>query len=107
VEETNAEFGGLDNRGKRIYFFNAIEDPWQYAGMRNITDPEKHPDQKAWLIDCENCAHCVDLKTPTDSDADSLKNGREDAYKQLDAWYNSTDSYDFAGEEVKKDMILI
>jgi len=38
VDETNAEFGGLNNSGKRIYFFNAIEDPWQHAGMLNITD---------------------------------------------------------------------
>ena len=28
VEETNMEFGGLNNTGKNIYFFNAIEDPW-------------------------------------------------------------------------------
>ena len=44
VEETNMEFGGLNNTGKNIYFFNAIEDPWQYAGMREIEDPAKHPD---------------------------------------------------------------
>lgn len=28
VNATNAEFYGINNTGKRIYFFNAIEDPW-------------------------------------------------------------------------------
>lgn len=57
--------------------------------MRHIEDPSKHPEQKAWLIDCADCAHCIDLHVPSKDDADSLKNGRADAYKQLDVWYNS------------------
>ena len=86
VEETNAEFGGLNNQGKNIYFFNAIEDPWQYAGMRSIPDPDEHPDQRAWLINCTNCAHCIDLKPPLETDAQNLKDGRADAIELIYSW---------------------
>jgi hypothetical protein len=30
------KFGGLNITGKNIVFANAVEDPWQYAGMRQI-----------------------------------------------------------------------
>jgi len=33
--------GGLNNNGTNIVFNNAIEDPWQYAGMRKVHNPEK------------------------------------------------------------------
>jgi hypothetical protein len=29
-------YGGLNITGKNIVFANAIEDPWQYAGMRQL-----------------------------------------------------------------------
>lgn len=36
VDATNARYGGLNITGENIYFANAIEDPWQWAGMREI-----------------------------------------------------------------------
>ena len=30
--------GGLEITGENIYFANAIEDPWQWAGMRSINN---------------------------------------------------------------------
>lgn len=35
-EHTNQVYGGLDIKGKNIFFTNAEEDPWQWAGMRHI-----------------------------------------------------------------------
>ena len=40
VDFYNAQRGGLNIQGSNIVFANAIEDPWQYAGMRSITDPK-------------------------------------------------------------------
>lgn len=34
------KYGGLDITGKNIFFFNAGEDPWQYAGMRSLKNPD-------------------------------------------------------------------
>jgi hypothetical protein len=71
------KYGGLDITGTNIVFANAIEDPWQWAGMRQI----KHPDttQKsmlALLINCNNCGHCVDLSTPSYADTPALTAAR-------------------------------
>ena len=35
----NYRLGGLNNNGANIVFNNAIEDPWQYAGMRKVHNP--------------------------------------------------------------------
>ena len=36
---TNRNYGGLDIKGKNIFFANAEEDPWQWAGKRELQDP--------------------------------------------------------------------
>ena len=54
-------FGGLNNNGTNIVFNNAIEDPWQYAGMRKVHNPEKQTSIVTNLIECVDCAHCIDL----------------------------------------------
>lgn len=41
TSKSNNLFGGLNNNGTNIVFNNAIEDPWQYAGMRKVHNPEK------------------------------------------------------------------
>lgn len=38
------------------------------------------------VIDCPNCAHCVDLYTPIDKDSDTLKIARENQFKAIGGW---------------------
>jgi hypothetical protein len=74
----NDFYGGLDIAGSQIVFANAIEDPWQYAGMRVIHDPATQKDMTAILINCNDCAHCVDLHTPNPAaDPPTLSVARE------------------------------
>ena len=40
TEQTNKLYGGLNIRGDNIFFLNGSEDPWQYAAMRQLRDPE-------------------------------------------------------------------
>lgn len=61
-------YGDTSMRASNIVFNNAIEDPWQYAGMREIDHPYQ-ADLVANLIDCTDCAHCVDIHVAKDSDA--------------------------------------
>ena len=91
--------------GKNIYFFSAAEDPWQYAGMY-IIHPEEHPNQRANMIECTDCAHCVDLHTPSPDDDANLITARADAIKQFDEWYNAADIAE-KKEDKYKDMILV
>eukprot|EP01138_Halocafeteria_seosinensis_P011804 gb/GECG01012064.1/.p1 GENE.gb/GECG01012064.1/~~gb/GECG01012064.1/.p1 ORF type:complete len:483 (+),score=41.85 gb/GECG01012064.1/:1-1449(+) len=82
VNETNNYYGGTNVGGStNIFFANGVEDPWQWAGVRS----SQGPTLPAEVVDCEGCAHCVDLYTPTDSDPTELKNERQkvlDAYEQ-------------------------
>jgi len=39
AEKTNKVYGGLNITGKNIFFANSQEDPWQWAGMRELTNP--------------------------------------------------------------------
>jgi len=62
-----------------IFFTNGVEDPWKWAGEMSVP---KGSGMDAQIVDCENCAHCVELYTPKDSDAQTLK----DARKRIENW---------------------
>lgn len=40
--------------------------------MRKVHNPEKQKTLVANLVDCNDCGHCQDLKTPTDADPPTL-----------------------------------
>lgn len=42
------------------------------------------------LINCNNCAHCVDLRTPSDADAPTLTNARNYIKKSVIEWLTPT-----------------
>lgn len=86
------KYGGLQISGKYIYFVNNIEDPWQYAGMRTITDPSTQKDMVANLIDCQDCGHCQDLKTPSDADPPALTIARDHLKNQIKTWLTAAES---------------
>jgi len=53
-------------------------NPNTQSGMKNI------------LINCNNCAHCVDLRTPNAADAPTLTNARNYIKKSLIEWLTPT-----------------
>jgi hypothetical protein len=54
---TNVYYGGTNIVSSNIYFTNGIEDPWQWAAIRNTISPSL----PATVVDCEECGHCVEL----------------------------------------------
>jgi hypothetical protein len=81
------KYGGLDITGDNIVFANAIEDPWQWAGMRQIQHPTTTQiNMKAILIDCNNCGHCVDLSTPSPIDTPGLTHARQQIKTAISSW---------------------
>lgn len=90
VDAVNTKYGGLDIDAKNIVFVNAIEDPWQYAGMRKIEHPDTQTELEAILIDCNSCGHCVDLSTPADGDTPGLRQARDKIKNTLAKWLNPT-----------------
>ena len=62
--------GSVDLWGTNIYFTNGVEDGWKWAGIQTLPQSST---MKAEVIDCENCAHCVELYDEKSSDAQTLK----------------------------------
>jgi hypothetical protein len=64
IEATNSYYGGNHYGGNMIFSINGVEDPWQWATHREL------------VVNCSQCAHCVDLYTPTETDAPELVEAR-------------------------------
>ena len=86
VDATNNLYGGLEITGKNIYFLTASEDPWQFAGMKSIQDPDTQSEMKAWHIECEDCGHCIDLKQYDINDPEDLNNAVTDVWTTIYNW---------------------
>ncbi len=57
-------------------------DPWKWASLQQSKKPEIY----AKVINCDNCAHCVDLRAPTDHDSQDLTNTRTYQMNSIKSW---------------------
>eukprot|EP01017_Pseudomicrothorax_dubius_P050845 TRINITY_DN9685_c0_g1_i2.p1 TRINITY_DN9685_c0_g1~~TRINITY_DN9685_c0_g1_i2.p1 ORF type:complete len:522 (-),score=76.82 TRINITY_DN9685_c0_g1_i2:64-1539(-) len=69
VSEINLRFGGLQERSTNIIFTNGGEDGWKWASLLESENRNIY----VIPINCANCAHCVDLRTPKPTDPKQLK----------------------------------
>lgn len=74
TEETNVLFGSVNLKGSNIFFTNGVEDGWRWAGLQEVKAGSPMISE---VIDCPDCAHCVELYTEKDSDAQVLKETRQ------------------------------
>jgi hypothetical protein len=81
----NMDYGGVNIAGTNIIFTNGVEDPWRHASVPP-QGPLAQPSESTTLINCSLCAHCVDLYTPTASDAPTLQQAREFTRSQFASW---------------------
>lgn len=81
----NTLYGGKDLAGSKIIFTNGIEDPWQHASVTETQNPDLTP----IVIDCPNCAHCVELHDLKDTDAPELVAARAKVTEILGTWIAS------------------
>lgn len=56
-------------------------DPWKWASLL-----QSKGNIIARVANCTNCAHCVDLYTPTTNDAAELKKIRDEQYLTISEW---------------------
>ena len=55
--------------------------------MREIHNQATQSKMRARVIDCDNCAHCIDLNVPNDiTDAPDLKKARSEVASQMLLW---------------------
>ena len=81
VQLSNTEFGALQAASTHLYMINANEDPWQWASLL-----KSQGTLTAVTISCTNCAHCVDLHTPSTTDPKPLKKARADRLFAVQGW---------------------
>lgn len=55
------------------------------AGMRQLHTSEQGQMQTGY-IDCEDCGHCIDFHTPTDTQPDALTKVQEDIADAVAGW---------------------
>jgi hypothetical protein len=83
VNGTNNNYGGSRIAGYNIFFSNGVEDPWKWAGIQQTLSPV----EQAHVVNCDQCAHCVDLYTPTPQDAPDLVAERQQVKALVAEWF--------------------
>ena len=78
--------GGVSIASDKIFFSNGSEDPWRWA-----TQQKSKPwlGQISELSDCNGCAHCAELYTPTASDPEELQKTRRDVSQWIAKLFKS------------------
>ncbi|CAD8145075.1 unnamed protein product [Paramecium octaurelia] len=65
---------------------NGGEDPWQTASL--IKPTKANSKVITYLIDCDDCAHCVDLNAPSDDDPVILTQTRQAIENTFKQWHD-------------------
>jgi hypothetical protein len=82
VNGTNQYYGGSRIAATNVFFTNGGEDPWQWASIRSTFTPA----EPARVTNCTQCAHCVELYTPSDNDDPALVQTREMSTAYVQDW---------------------
>lgn len=82
TQHWNDRYGATGLAATKIIFTNGGEDPWQHASVTKTTNPHIIP----IVIDCDDCAHCVDLHGESPNDAPELVAARKRITKIFGKW---------------------
>ncbi|KRX07315.1 hypothetical protein PPERSA_06930 [Pseudocohnilembus persalinus] len=88
VQDTNTIMGGTKMRTENIIFTNGGQDPWKWASIL-----QDKGDMKAIVIDCVDCAHCVDLSSPKEGEPQVLSQARKDIIENMRTWISQYCQY--------------
>jgi len=72
TDRVNTRLGGFNLISNNLLMTNGAEDPWKWASL-----VEDKGDIKTVYIDCDDCSHCIDLRTPSPDDPVQLSNARK------------------------------
>ena len=64
VDRKNTETGGWNLKAFNLIMTNGDDDPWKWASVQ-----KSQGNIIARVANCIDCAHCVDLYTPSSSDS--------------------------------------
>jgi hypothetical protein len=74
--------------------------------MREIFNKTHQNEMEAIFIDCNDCSHCVDLKTPSPSDPPPLTNARNKIKRIIMKWLTPSqeDFYKINGKNISSNL---
>ena len=78
----NVRYGATHLAGSRIIFTNGHEDPWKWASVLHTRNRMMHPIE----IVCDDCAHCVDLKSPAKENPEALTKAQKQIARIMNFW---------------------
>ncbi|KAJ1913343.1 hypothetical protein IWQ60_009253 [Tieghemiomyces parasiticus] len=87
VSRINRQYHGDQIEVTRVYYVNGEFDPWRYLSVSAPTAPPRAPttpDVHVRVI--PGGSHCYDLRRPTDTDWDELKEIRADIIRTFREW---------------------
>lgn len=61
VEYAHSYYGDNQMQADNIFFVNSSDDPWQYAAMRYLPDPDNQRNLRTHYINCVDCSHMSDM----------------------------------------------
>ncbi|CAI2367735.1 unnamed protein product [Moneuplotes crassus] len=82
TEAWNNRYGGKELVSTKIIFTNGGEDPWQHSSVTQSDNPTFH----TFVIDCDDCAHCVDLHGDYPEDDPLLTDARAQITDIFSSW---------------------
>jgi pimeloyl-ACP methyl ester carboxylesterase len=82
IDGTNEYYGGNWTVNSYTFLDNGVQDPWRWAGVQSASQPTV----TANVIDCDGCAHCQSLYTPTPTDPPQLQADREMLEAAYSVW---------------------
>mmetsp|Transcript_10284 Transcript_10284/g.15364 ORF Transcript_10284/g.15364 Transcript_10284/m.15364 type:complete len:452 (+) Transcript_10284:26-1381(+) len=82
MPDTEVSAADLHYTGQQIVFTYGEEDPWKHAGhLQQLSSSSP-----VIRINCTDCSHGVDLKTPNENDPQELKEARQQILDYLEKW---------------------
>jgi len=78
----NIRYGGANPAISKVIYMNGDEDPWKPSSILETKNPFIHTFPNL----CDNCAHCVDLQKPVDTDDKEILKNRKKAEKIVTRW---------------------
>ena len=82
TKQWNIRYGGGNPAVSKVIYMNGDEDPWKPTSILETKNPFIH----VFPNICDDCAHCVDLRTPAVTTNPEIKKNRSKAEKIVKRW---------------------
>lgn len=84
VSKINDKFGAEKIQVDKVFFSDFSDDPWREA---SVVSNDDIPDTSEFhLVQCDECGHCMDFSTPSDTEPAALTAERQAFEVKLDEW---------------------